>query len=48
MDEGSIWLVGDGTKIDIWESKCLSNPPSYKVFTLIGDPPPIVVASIID
>ena len=35
--KGSIWRVGDGTKIDIWEDSWIPNSPPRKVLTRRGN-----------
>ena len=49
VDEGFIWRVGDGSKIDVWHDLWLKKPSDFKVSHPDGQPPThLMVSSIID
>ena len=49
IDQGALWRVRDGKKIDVWEEKWLRKPPVYKAQQPNANQPiPLTVDKLID
>ena len=49
VDQGTIWRVGDGFSIDVWQDKWLKKPPTYIANPPINNSPtPLLVANLIN